>query len=82
MAMALGQGKVEATVQITTLVTSNWLVTLLILALSWAGNARDWTLIASLMGTQVIVRGDRINRLSTTDAARFLWYTCGYLLRS
>lgn len=84
MAMALGQGKVEVAGQITHYARYiDWLVTtpLLLLALSTTAMhliAKDWILIASLMGTQVIVIGTGlIADLSITSETRFLWYACG-----
>lgn len=84
LGMALGQGKVEVADQITHYARYiDWLVTtpLLLLSLSTTAMhrvAKDWTLIASLMGTQVIVIGaGLIADLSTTPEARFLWYACG-----
>ncbi len=84
MAMALGQGKVEVAGQITHYARYiDWIVTtpLLLLALSWTAMyfiAKDWTTIASLMGTQaIVVVTGLVADLSTNDEARFLWYTCG-----
>lgn len=84
MAMALDQGKVEVAGQITHYARYiDWIVTtpLLLLALSWTAMyfiATDGTLIASLMGTQVIVVvTGLVADLSITDEARFLWYTSG-----
>lgn len=84
MAMALGQGKIEVAGQITHYARYiDWIVTtpLLLLSLSLTAMyfvAKDWILIASLMGTQaIVVVTGLIADLSTTDEARFLWYTCG-----
>lgn len=85
LAMAMGQGKVEIAGQITHYARYlDWFVTtpLLLLSLSWTAmhhmTKKDWTLIASLMGTQVIVIGSGlIADLSTPDETRFVWYTCG-----
>lgn len=84
MAMALGQGKVEVAGQITHYARYiDWIVTtpLLLLALACTAMysiAKDWTLIAALMGTQaIVVVTGLVADLSTTDTARFLWYTCG-----
>lgn len=84
MAMALDQGKIEIAGQITHYARYiDWIVTtpLLLLALSTTAMyfiAKDWTLIAALMGTQaIVVMTGLIADLSTTDKARFLWYTCG-----
>lgn len=84
LAMAMGQGKVEIAGQITHYARYlDWFVTtpLLLLALSWTAMhhiTKDSTLIASLMGTQVIVIGSGlIADLSTTAETRFVWYTCG-----
>jgi bacteriorhodopsin len=84
MAMALGQGKVEIAGQITHYARYiDWIVTtpLLLLSLSLTAMyfvAKDWILIASLMGTQaIVVVSGLIADLSTSDETRFLWYTCG-----
>lgn len=84
LAMAMGQGKVEIAGQMTHYARyMDWFITtpLLLLSLSWTAMhqiAKDWTLIAALMGTQVIVIGSGlIADLSTTDETRFVWYTCG-----
>lgn len=84
MAMALDQGKVEIAGQITHYARYiDWIVTtpLLLLSLSLTAMyfiAKDWVLVASLLGTQVIVIvSGLVADLSTTDEARFLWYTCG-----
>ncbi|MBD2095534.1 bacteriorhodopsin [Trichocoleus sp. FACHB-591] len=84
MAMALGQGKVEVAGQITHYARYiDWIVTTPLLLLSLSSTAmyfvaKDWTLIASLMGTQaIVVVSGLIADLSTSDEARFLWYTCG-----
>lgn len=84
MAMALGQGKIEIAGQITHYARYiDWIVTTPLLLLSLSSTAmyfiaKDWVLIASLMGTQVIVIvSGLVADLSTTDETRFLWYTCG-----
>jgi bacteriorhodopsin len=84
MAMALGQGKVEIAGQITHYARYiDWIITtpLLLLSLSWTAMyfiARDWTLIASLMGTQaIVVVTGLIADLSVNDETRLLWYLCG-----
>ena len=84
MAMALGQGKIEIAGQITHYARYiDWIVTtpLLLLALSWTAMyfiAKDWTLIASLMGTQaIVVVTGLVADLSRASEARFLWYACG-----
>lgn len=84
MAMALGQGKVEVAGQITHYARYiDWIVTtpLLLLALAWTAMyfiAKDWTLIASLMGTQaIVVVTGLVADLSTANEARFLWYISG-----
>jgi bacteriorhodopsin len=84
MAMALGQGKVEVAGQITHYARYiNWIVTTPLLLLSLSSTAmyfvaKDWMLVASLMGTQaIVVVSGLIADLSKTDEARFLWYTCG-----
>lgn len=85
MAMALDQGKVEAAGQLAHYARYlDWIVTtpLLLLALSWTAmqfmQKKDWTLIGSLMGTQVIVVvTGLIADLSERDSVRYLWYFCG-----
>lgn len=84
MAMALGQGKVEIAGQVTHYARYiDWIVTtpLLLLALSWTAMyfvAKDWTLIAALIGTQaIVVVTGLVADLSRTNEARFLWYACG-----
>lgn len=84
MAMALDQGKVEIAGQVTHYARYiDWVVTtpLLLLALSTTAMyfiVKDWTLIAALMGTQVIVIvTGLVADLSTDRTARLLWYTCG-----
>lgn len=85
MAMALGQGKVEAAGQLAHYARYiDWMVTtpLLLLALSWTAmqfmHKKDWTLIGTLMGTQVVVIGTGlIADLSERDEVRYLWYFCG-----
>lgn len=81
----LEQGKVEVAGQIAHFARYiDWIVTtpLLLLALSWTAMHRlhhkDWTLIASLMGTQVIVVAcGLIADLSTVPWVRYLWYING-----
>ena len=84
MTMALGQGKIEVAGQVTHYVRYiEWIVTtpLLLLSLSWTAMyfiAKDWTLIASLIGTQaIVVVTGLVADLSRNDEARFLWYVCG-----
>jgi bacteriorhodopsin len=85
MAMALEQGKVEAAGQIAHYARYlDWIVTtpLLLLALSWTAmqfmHKKDWTLVGTLMGTQVIVVvTGLIADLSERPAVRYLWYFCG-----
>ncbi|MBD2465487.1 bacteriorhodopsin [Oscillatoria sp. FACHB-1407] len=83
-AMALDQGKVEVAGQITHYARYiDWIVTTPLLLLSLSSTAmyfmvKDWTLIASLMATQVVViASGLVADLSTTDGTRFLWYICG-----
>jgi len=84
MAMAIDQGKVEASGQIAHYARYvDWMVTtpLLLLALSWTAMQfirKDWTLIAFLMSTQVVViTTGLIADLSERDWVRYLWYICG-----
>lgn len=83
-AMAIGQGKVEVAGQITHYARYiDWIVTtpLLLLALSLTAMQfikKDWVLISSLMGTQVIVIvTGLVADLSERSWARSLWYICG-----
>jgi bacteriorhodopsin len=81
----LEQGKIEVAGQIAHFARYvDWIVTtpLLLLALSWTAMHRlpkkDWTLIASLMMTQVIVVVcGLIADLSTVPWVRYLWYING-----
>lgn len=81
----LEQGKIEVAGQITHLARyGDWIVTtpLLLLSLSWTAMHRlpkkDWTLIASLMMTQVIVVVcGLIADLSNIPWVRYLWYING-----
>ncbi len=83
--MQLQQGKVVVAGQITHYARYlDWIVTtpLLLLALSLTAMhylaKKDWTLIASLMGTQVIViASGLIADLSTVPWVRYLWYING-----
>ncbi|NDJ22254.1 bacteriorhodopsin [Nostoc sp. B(2019)] len=84
MAMAIGQGKVEAAGQIAHYARYvDWIVTtpLLLLALSWTAMQfikKDWTLIGFLMSTQVVVIATGlIADLSERNWVRYLWYICG-----
>ncbi len=84
MAMALGQGKVEAAGQITHYARYvDWIVTtpLLLLSLAWTAMQlikKDWTLIGFLISTQVVViTTGLIADLSEQDWVRYLWYICG-----
>jgi bacteriorhodopsin len=84
MAMALGQGKVEAAGQIAHYARYiDWIVTtpLLLLSLSWTAMQfikKDWVLIGFLMSTQVVVvTTGLIADLSERDWVRYLWYICG-----
>lgn len=84
MAMAIDQGKVEASGQVAHYARYvDWIVTtpLLLLALSWTAMQfikKDWTLIGFLMSTQVVVIATGlIADLSERDWVRYLWYTCG-----
>ncbi|GAB4233014.1 MAG: bacteriorhodopsin [Elainellaceae cyanobacterium] len=80
----LEQGKIEVAGQIAHYARyMDWIVTtpLLLLALSWTAMHRmhkDWTLIASLMATQVIVVvSGLIADLSSVPWVRYLWYING-----
>lgn len=81
----LEQGKLEVAGQITHFARyADWIVTtpLLLLALSWTAmhrhSSKDWTLIFSLMATQVIVIvTGLIADLSDIPWVRYLWYTIG-----
>ncbi len=84
MAMALDQGKVEASGQIAHYARYiDWIITtpLLLLALSWTAMQfikKDWTLIGFLMSTQVVViTTGLIADLSERDEVRYLWYISG-----
>jgi bacteriorhodopsin len=81
MAMAIGQGKVEAAGQVAHYARYvDWIVTtpLLLLALSWTAMQfirKDWVLIGFLMSTQVVViTTGLIADLSERDWVRYLWY--------
>lgn len=80
----LEQGKIEVAGQIAHYARYlDWIVTtpLLLLALAWTAMHyihKDWTLIASLMGTQVIVVvSGLIADLSEVGWVRLLWYCIG-----
>lgn len=81
----LEQGKIPVAGQITHFARYlDWIVTtpLLLLALSWTAMHRhekkDWTLIASLMATQVIVVVcGLVADLSVVPWVRYLWYING-----
>lgn len=81
----LEQGKIEVAGQITHFARyADWIVTtpLLLLSLSWTAmhrhKSKDWTLIFSLMATQVIVIvTGLIADLSEVSWVRYLWYTIG-----
>ena len=81
----LEQGKIEVAGQITHFARyADWIVTtpLLLLSLSWTAmhyhKSKDWTLIFSLMATQVIVIvSGLIADLSNVPWVRYLWYTIG-----
>lgn len=84
MAMAIGQGKVEAAGQIAHYARyADWIVTtpLLLLTLSWTAMQfikKDWVLIGFLMSTQVVViTTGLIADLSEREWVRYLWYICG-----
>ncbi len=81
----LEQGKIEVAGQIAHFARYiDWVVTtpLLLLALSWTAmhrlHKKDWTLIASLMGTQVIVVVcGLVADFSVVPWVRYLWYING-----
>jgi len=81
----LEQGKIAVAGQIAHYARYlDWIVTtpLLLLALSWTAmhylSKKDWTLIASLMGTQVIViLSGLIADLSVVPWVRYFWYING-----
>ncbi|MBF2017534.1 MAG: bacteriorhodopsin [Rivularia sp. T60_A2020_040] len=81
----LEQGKIEVAGQVTHFARYiDWIVTtpLLLLALSWTAmhrhHKKDWTLIASLMMTQVIVVVcGLVADLSVVPWVRYLWYING-----
>lgn len=81
----LEQGKIEVAGQITHYARYlDWVVTtpLLLLSLSWTAMhhlaKKDWTLIASLMATQVVVIvSGLIADLSVVPWVRYLWYING-----
>ncbi|MFB2876796.1 bacteriorhodopsin [Floridanema aerugineum] len=81
----LEQGKIAVAGQITHFARYlDWIITtpLLLLALSWTAMhflpKKDWTLIGSLMATQVIVIATGlIADLSVIPWVRYLWYICG-----
>jgi bacteriorhodopsin len=81
----LEQGKIEVAGQIAHFARyGDWVVTtpLLLLSLSWTAmhrlDKKDWTLIAALMGTQVIVVVcGLIADLSNIPWVRYLWYING-----
>lgn len=81
----LEQGKIEVASHIVNYARYlDWIVTtpLLLLALSWTAmhylSKKDWTLIGSLMGTQVIViASGLIADLSVVLWVRYLWYSVG-----
>lgn len=81
----LEQGKIEVAGQLAHYARYlDWIVTtpLLLLALSWTGMhhlpKKDWTLIASLMATQVIVIvSGLIADLSVVPWVRYVWYING-----
>ena len=82
LAMAVNQGKLEVAGQLTHYARyADWIVTtpLLLLALALTAmnkGPKRVTLIATLMGTQVIVIATGlIADLSTDDTLRYLWYT-------
>jgi bacteriorhodopsin len=84
MAMALNQGKVEVAGQLAHYARyADWIVTtpLLLLALGWTTMhyiSKDWTMIGSLMGTQVVVVvSGLVADISTDPDLRYLWYICG-----
>ncbi len=81
----LEQGKIEVAGQIAHFARyADWIVTtpLLLLSLSWTAMhylpKKDWTSIASLMGTQVIVViCGLVADLSVVPWVRYLWYING-----
>lgn len=80
----LGQGKIEVAGQIAHYARYlDWIVTtpLLLLALAWTAMyyvAKDWPLIGSLIGTQIIVvLSGLIADLSEVGWVRLLWYSIG-----
>jgi bacteriorhodopsin len=81
----LEQGKIEVAGQLTHFARyADWVVTtpLLLLSLSWTAmhyhSKKDWTLIFSLMATQVIVVvSGLIADLSVVPWVRYLWYING-----
>lgn len=81
----LEQGKIEVAGQIAHFARyADWIVTtpLLLLSLSWTAMhhlpKKDWTTIASLMGTQVIVViCGLVADLSVVPWVRYLWYING-----
>ncbi len=83
----LEQGKIEVAGQIAHFARYlDWVVTtpLLLLSLSWTAmhhlQKKDWTLVASLMMTQVIVViCGLIADLSTVPWVRYLWYINGVI---
>ncbi|WOD39560.1 bacteriorhodopsin [Nodosilinea sp. E11] len=84
MAMAVDQGKLEIAGQLAHYARYiDWVVTtpLLLLALGLTAMhrmAKDWVMIGSLMGTQVVVVvTGLVADLSTTPEIRYLWYFCG-----
>jgi bacteriorhodopsin len=78
-------GKIEVAGQITHLARyADWIVTtpLLLMSLSWTAmhhhKSKDWTLIFSLMATQVIVIvSGLLADLSDVPWVRYLWYAIG-----
>lgn len=83
MAMALDQGKVGVAGQITHYARYlDWVVTtpLLLLSLSWTAMhsiTKDKTLIAGLMGTDVIMIACGLIADLSTGWVRYLWYSIG-----
>jgi bacteriorhodopsin len=82
-ALALGQGKIEVDGQITYVARYlDWVVTtpLLLLALSMTAFfkvEKDYTLIASLMGADVIMILSGLIADLSTEPARYIWYGIG-----
>lgn len=82
-AMALDQGKIEVAAQITHYARYlDWVVTtpLLLLALAWTAMytiPKDKTLIASLMGTDVIMIVSGLIADLSVGWHRYLWYSIG-----